>query len=64
LGPTFFGFCGIVMTYYGVTTSEMGGFLLLVGIAFLAFAAILLVANRKAYRKGGPMPNHSRELNR
>ena len=64
LGPAFFGFCGIVMIYYGITISEMGGFLSLLGIAFLAFGAFLLVANWKAYRKGGPMPNKSLERTR
>ena len=50
LAPTFFGFCGMVMAYYGLTLPEMNGFLLLLGLAFLVFGAFLLVANRKAYR--------------
>ena len=52
------------MTYYGFTSSEMGGFLSLLGVAFLAFAAFLLAANWKAYRKSGPMPNKSLERTR
>ena len=64
LGPGFFGFCGLVMTYYGFTSSEMGGFLSLLGVAFLAFGAFLLAANWKAYRKSRPMPNKSLERTR
>jgi D-arabinose 1-dehydrogenase-like Zn-dependent alcohol dehydrogenase len=52
-GPAFFGFCGLVMTYYGFTISEIGGFLSLLGFAFLGFGVLLLVVNRKAYRKNG-----------
>jgi D-arabinose 1-dehydrogenase-like Zn-dependent alcohol dehydrogenase len=63
-GPAFFGFCGIVMAYYGLTTSEMGGFLSLLGVAFLGLGAFLLVANRKAYRKTAPTPNKSLERTR
>ena len=59
-GPAFFGSCGVVMIYYGFNVSQMGGFLSLFGVAFLAFGAILLVANLKAYRRNRPMPDTSR----
>jgi len=49
-GPTFFGFCGIVMSAYGLTQRGTDKFLALLGFAFLAFGAFLFVANRKAYR--------------
>jgi hypothetical protein len=64
LGPVFFGFCGIVSIYYGLTTTDMGGFLLSIGIAFFGFGAVLLIANRKAYRKSQPMPVSSLERTR
>jgi len=51
LGPAFFLFCGGVMAYYGLERSEMSGFLMLLGLAFLGFGAFMLVANLKAYRQ-------------
>ncbi len=52
------------MAYYGFTSSEMGGFLSLLGVAFLAFGAFLLAANWKAYRRGGSTSNKSLERTR
>lgn len=49
--PTFYLFSGAVFTGYGLLSSRPLGFIVLLGIGFLAFGLYVLIANLRAYGK-------------
>jgi hypothetical protein len=55
--PAFTAFMGLVFAGYGAfAPGGLSVFLVVLGLGFLAYAAVLLVVNRRAYKVNGTQP--------